>query len=388
MKRKLDEKEEETGGEKKKQETGKEEEVEKRKVALVTGITGQDGSYLAELLLEKGYTVHGIIRRSSSFNTGRIDHLYKDRHETQVKLFLHYGDLCDATNLISIISKVKPTEIYNLGAMSHVKVSFEMPEYAADADGVGVLRMLDAVRTAGLEKTVRFYQASTSELYGKVQEIPQSETTPFYPRSPYAVAKLYAYWILVNYREAYGMHLTNGILFNHESPRRGRTFVTRKITTAVAKISLKEQKCLYLGNLDAKRDWGHARDYVEGMWMMVQQDTPDDYVLATGKTTSVRDFVEKSFAVVGMKITWKGERGTVKETGVVGEGDSERTVVAVDEEYFRPTEVELLIGDPTKAKEKIGWVAKTTLDELCKEMVESDLAIAKGEKIDTDRIRI
>jgi len=387
MKRKLDEKEEETGGEKKKQETG-EEEVEKRKVALVTGITGQDGSYLAELLLEKGYTVHGIIRRSSSFNTGRIDHLYKDRHETQVKLFLHYGDLCDATNLISIISKVKPTEIYNLGAMSHVKVSFEMPEYAADADGVGVLRMLDAVRTAGLEKTVRFYQASTSELYGKVQEIPQSETTPFYPRSPYAVAKLYAYWILVNYREAYGMHLTNGILFNHESPRRGRTFVTRKITTAVAKISLKEQKCLYLGNLDAKRDWGHARDYVEGMWMMVQQDTPDDYVLATGETTSVRDFVEKSFAVVGMKITWKGERGTVKETGVVGEGDSERTVVAVDEEYFRPTEVELLIGDPTKAKEKIGWVAKTTLDELCKEMVEYDLAIAKGEKIDTDKIRI
>jgi len=387
MKRKLDEKEEETGGEKKKQESGK-EEVEKRKVALVTGITGQDGSYLAELLLEKGYTVHGIIRRSSSFNTGRIDHLYKDRHETQVKLFLHYGDLCDATNLISIISKVKPTEIYNLGAMSHVKVSFEMPEYAADADGVGVLRMLDAVRTAGLEKTVRFYQASTSELYGKVQEIPQSETTPFYPRSPYAVAKLYAYWILVNYREAYGMHLTNGILFNHESPRRGRTFVTRKITTAVAKISLKEQKCLYLGNLDAKRDWGHARDYVEGMWMMVQQDTPDDYVLATGKTTSVRDFVEKSFAVVGMKITWKGERGTVKETGVVGEGDSERTVVAVDEEYFRPTEVELLIGDPTKAKEKIGWVAKTTLDELCKEMVEYDLAIAKGEKIDTDKIRI
>jgi len=305
-----------------------------------------------------------------------------------VKLFLHYGDLCDATNLISIISKVRPTEIYNLGAMSHVKVSFAMPEYAADADGVGVLRMLDAIRTAGLEKSVRFYQASTSELYGKVQEIPQKETTPFYPRSPYAVAKMYAYWILVNYREAYGMHLTNGILFNHESPRRGRTFVTRKITTAVANIFLKTQKCLYLGNLDAKRDWGHARDYVEGMWMMVQQDTPDDYVLATGETTSVRDFVEKSFAVVGMKITWKGERGTVDETGVIGEGDDERTVVSVDEEYFRPTEVELLIGDPTKVKEKIGWVAKTNIDQLCREMVESDLAIAKGEKVDSDRLRI
>lgn len=387
MKRKLDEKEEETGGEKKKQETETEGE-EKEKVALVTGITGQDGSYLAELLLEKGYTVHGIVRRSSCFNTGRIDHLYKDRHETQVKLFLHYGDLCDATNLISIISKVKPTEIYNLGAMSHVKVSFAMPEYAADADGVGVLRMLDAIRTAGLEKSVRFYQASTSELYGKVQEIPQKETTPFYPRSPYAVAKMYAYWILVNYREAYGMHLTNGILFNHESPRRGRTFVTRKITTAVANIFLKTQKCLYLGNLDAKRDWGHARDYVEGMWMMLQQETPDDYVLATGETTSVRDFVEKSFAVVGMKITWKGERGTVNETGVVGEGGDERTVVAVDEEYFRPTEVELLIGDPTKVKEKIGWVAKTNIDQLCKEMVESDLAIAKGEKVDADKIKI
>lgn len=305
-----------------------------------------------------------------------------------MKLFLHYGDLCDATNLISIISKVRPTEIYNLGAMSHVKVSFAMPEYAADADGVGVLRMLDAIRTAGLEKSVKFYQASTSELYGKVQEIPQKETTPFYPRSPYAVAKMYAYWIVVNYREAYGMHLSNGILFNHESPRRGRTFVTRKITTAVANISLKKQKCLYLGNLDAKRDWGHARDYVEGMWMMLQQETPDDYVLATGVTTSVRDFVEKSFAAVDMKITWKGERGTVNETGVIGEGDDERTVVAVDEEYFRPTEVELLIGDPTKVKEKIGWVAKTNIDQLCKEMVESDLAIARGEKVDADKIKI
>jgi len=387
MKRKVDEKEEEKEGGKKKKETGTEEEGIDRKVALVTGITGQDGSYLAELLLEKGYTVHGIVRRSSCFNTGRINHLYADRHETHVKLFLHYGDLCDATNLISIISSVKPTEIYNLGAMSHVKVSFAMPEYTADADGVGVLRMLDAIRTAGLEKSVKFYQASTSELYGKVQEVPQKETTPFYPRSPYAVAKMYAYWILVNYREAYGMHLTNGILFNHESPRRGRTFVTRKITVAVAKIFLKKQKCLFLGNLDSKRDWGHARDYVEGMWMMLQQETPDDYVLATGKTTSVRDFVEKAFAVVGMEVKWKGERGTVDETGVVGEGDDERTIISVDPEYFRPTEVELLIGDPTKVKEKIGWTAKTTLDELVKEMVDYDLAIEKGIKIDADHIQ-
>merc|ERR1712021_226739 len=262
-----------------------------RKVALLTGITGQDGSYLTEFLLEKGYEVHGIVRRSSSFNTGRIDHLYKDRHETGVKLFLHYGDLCDATNLITIIAKVKPTEIYNLGAMSHVAVSFDMPEYTADCDGVGVLRMLDAIRSAGLTNEVKFYQASTSELYGKVQEVPQSETTPFYPRSPYAVAKQYAFWILVNYREAYGMHLTNGILFNHESPRRGLTFVTRKITAGVARIHEKIDKCLFLGNIDAKRDWGHAKDYVEGMWRMVQEDEPDDYVLATGETTTVRDFV-------------------------------------------------------------------------------------------------
>jgi len=381
MKRKADEKEAEDKGGEKKRETEKEEN---RKVALVTGITGQDGSYLAELLLEKGYTVHGIVRRSSCFNTGRIDHLYKDRHETKVKLFLHYGDLCDATNLISIISLVKPTEIYNLGAMSHVKVSFAMPEYTADADGVGVLRMLDAIRTAGLEKSVRFYQASTSELYGKVQEIPQKETTPFYPRSPYAVAKMYAYWILVNYREAYGMHLTNGILFNHESPRRGKTFVTRKITAAVARISLGKEKCLYLGNLDSKRDWGHARDYVEGMWMMLQQDEPDDYVLATGKTTSVRDFVEKSFTAVNMTLRWKGEHGTIKEVGVVGEGEDEKVVVSIDPQYFRPTEVELLIGDATKVKEKIGWTAKTTLDELVKEMVAHDLAVAKGDKIDME----
>jgi len=267
-------------------------------------------------LLEKGYTVHGIVRRSSCFNTGRIDHIYRDRHETGVKIFLHYGDLCDATNLISIISNVKPTEIYNLGAMSHVKVSFDMPEYTADCDGVGVLRMLDAIRAAGLEKSVRFYQASTSELYGKVQEVPQSETTPFYPRSPYAVAKQYAFWILVNYREAYGMHVTNGILFNHESPRRGRTFVTRKITTSVARIHLGLEKCIYLGNIDAKRDWGHARDYVEGMWAMLQQDKSDDYVLATGETHTVREFVEKAFAIVDVKIIWKGKPGTVDEYGV------------------------------------------------------------------------
>jgi len=343
-----------------------------RKVALVTGITGQDGSYLAELLLEKGYEVHGIVRRSSSFNTGRIDHLYKDRHNTGVKLFMHYGDLCDATNLITIISRVRPTEIYNLGAMSHVKVSFDMPEYTADCDGVGVLRMLDAIRSAGMEKTVRFYQASTSELYGKVQEVPQSETTPFYPRSPYAVAKQYAFWILVNYREAYGMHLTNGILFNHESPRRGKTFVTRKITSTVARIHKGVEKCLYLGNIDAKRDWGHARDYVEGMWRMLQQDDPDDYVLATGETTTVREFVEMSFGAVGTAIKWMGEKGTVNEIGVDA-NDESRILVRIDPRYYRPTEVELLLGDPTKAKERLGWKAKTNLKELCKEMVESDL---------------
>jgi GDPmannose 4,6-dehydratase len=345
---------------------------EARKVALITGITGQDGSYLTELLLGKGYEVHGIVRRSSSFNTGRIDHLYKDKHESGVKLYLHYGDLCDATNLITIISKVKPTEIYNLGAMSHVKVSFDMPEYTADCDGVGVLRMLDAIRSSGMEKTVRFYQASTSELYGKVQEVPQSETTPFYPRSPYAVAKQYAYWILVNYREAYGMHLTNGILFNHESPRRGKTFVTRKITSTVARIHAGLDQCLYLGNIDAKRDWGHARDYVEGMWRMVQQDESDDYVLATGTTTTVRDFVEMSFGVVGTTIKWKGETGTVDEIGVDA-ADESRVLVKIDPRYFRPTEVELLLGDPTKAFEKLGWKATTDLKALCTEMVEHDL---------------
>lgn len=356
------------------------------KVALVTGITGQDGSYLAELLLAKGYTVHGIIRRSSSFNTGRIDHIYRDRHETGVKLFLHFGDLCDATSLSSIISSVRPDEIYNLGAMSHVKVSFDMPEYTVDCDGVGVLRVLDAIRACGLEKSTRFYQASTSELYGKVQEVPQSETTPFYPRSPYAVAKQYAFWILVNYREAYGMHLTNGILFNHESPRRGRTFVTRKITMGVARIHCRMEKCMYLGNIDAKRDWGHARDYVEGMWRMLQHDTPDDYVLATGETHTVREFVEKSFAVVGTKIKWCGEKGTVEETGV-DELDESRILVRIDPEYFRPTEVDILLGDPTKAKETLGWESNTTFDKLVTEMVEEDLKMVKGESIDPETPR-
>ena len=354
-----------------------------RKVALVTGITGQDGSYLAELLISKGYEVHGIVRRASSFNTGRIDHIYKDRHETGVKLFLHYGDLCDATNLITIISKVKPTEIYNLGAMSHVKVSFDMPEYTADCDGVGVLRMLDAIRSSGLEKEVKFYQASTSELYGKVQEVPQSETTPFYPRSPYAVAKQYAFWILVNYREAYGMHLTNGILFNHESPRRGKTFVTRKITTTVARIHLGQSDCLYLGNIDAKRDWGHARDYVEGMWRMLQQEESDDYVLATGETHMVRTFVEKAFKHIGITIVWKGPKGTVDEIGVE-EGNEERVLVRIDPRYFRPTEVDLLLGDPTKAKKKLGWSPATSFDELVREMMEEDIKMAKGQIPDAE----
>jgi len=353
---------------------------ENRKVALITGITGQDGSYLAELLLEKGYIVHGIVRRSSSFNTGRIDHIYKDRHETGVQLFLHYGDLCDATNLITIISNVRPTEIYNLGAMSHVKVSFDMPEYTADCDGVGVLRMLDAIRSCGMTNEVKFYQASTSELYGKVQEVPQSETTPFYPRSPYAVAKQYAFWILVNYREAYGMHLTNGILFNHESPRRGGTFVTRKITTSVARISLGLEKTLFLGNIDAKRDWGHARDYVEGMWRMLQQDESDDYVLATGETHTVREFVEKAFAHVGTTIKWTGPTGTVEETGVDA-NDESNVLVRIDPRYFRPTEVDLLLGDPTKAKEKLGWERTVSFDDLVKEMVDADIQMAKSGEV-------
>ena len=329
--------------------------------------------------------VHGIVRRSSCFNTGRIDHLYRDRHETHVKLYLHYGDLCDATNLITIISSVKPDEIYNLGAMSHVKVSFDMPEYTADCDGLGVLRMLDAVRAAGMEKTVRFYQASTSELYGKVQEVPQSETTPFYPRSPYAVAKQYAFWILVNYREAYGMHLTNGILFNHESPRRGRTFVTRKITCAVANIAERKQKCLYLGNLDAQRDWGHARDYVEGMWRMLQADEPDDFVLATGETHTVREFVEKAFKVAGIVVQWQGPPGTVEEVGCDA-ADPERIIVRVDPAYFRPTEVDLLLGDPTKAKTVLGWESQTPFDTLVEEMVTSDWAMVRGEKVDMEKL--
>ncbi|KAF8607430.1 GDP-mannose 4,6-dehydratase [Ceratobasidium sp. AG-I] len=345
------------------------EEYRQRKVALISGITGQDGSYLTELLLEKGYEVHGIIRRSSSFNTGRLHHLYADQHERPNKFKLHYGDLSDSTNLVYIIAQVRPTEVYNLGAQSHVKVSFEMAEYTGDVDGLGTLRLLDAIRTCGLEKHIRFYQASTSELYGKVVETPQSETTPFYPRSPYGVAKLYAYWITVNYREAYNMYACNGILFNHESPRRGRTFVTRKITRAVAEIFTKKQACLYLGNLDAQRDWGHAKDYVEGMWRILQQETPEDFVLATGETHPVREFVERAFDVVGMEIRWEGE-GT-NEVGI--DVESEKVVVRVDPAYFRPAEVELLLGTPKKAEEKLGWKRQVTFDALVREMVHSDL---------------
>jgi len=355
--------------------------AEKPKVALITGITGQDGSYLAEFLLDKGYEVHGIIRRSSSFNTYRIEHIYRDRHAENVRLFLHYGDLTDSTNLVQIVSDVMPDEIYNLGAMSHVKVSFEMSEYTAEADGVGTLRLLNAIRSVGLEKKCRLYQASTSELYGKVQEIPQKETTPFYPRSPYGVAKQYAYWMIINYREAYGMHLTNGILFNHESPRRGPTFVTRKITRAVARISRGLQDCLYLGNLDSQRDWGHARDYVEGMYLMVQRDEPDDFVLATGECHSVREFVDAAFLHLGIEISWLGEKGSVEETGVRKE-DPSKVLVRVDPQYFRPTEVDLLVGDATKAKEKLGWVPKIKFAELVAEMVTEDVALLeKGDMI-------
>ncbi|TNM61710.1 GDP-mannose 4,6-dehydratase [Aliirhizobium smilacinae] len=340
------------------------------KRALITGVTGQDGSYLAELLLSKGYEVHAIKRRSSSFNSGRIDHLYEDPHETHRRFTLHYGDMTDSTNLIRIIQEVQPDEIYNLAAQSHVHVSFETPEYTANADGMGTLRILEALRILHLEKKTRFYQASTSELYGKVVETPQKETTPFYPRSPYGVAKLYAFWITVNYRESYGMHASNGILFNHESPRRGETFVTRKITRAVAAITAGDQERLYLGNLDAKRDWGHARDYVEGMWRILQQDEPDDYVLATGRTVSVRDFVTTAFKVAGVEVEWKGEG--VDERGY--ERGTNRCLVEVDPRYFRPTEVDLLLGDPTKAKEKLGWVATTTLEEMITEMVQSDIS--------------
>lgn len=343
-----------------------------RNVALITGITGQDGSYLAELLLEKDYEVHGIIRRSSTFNTQRIEHLYKDRHETNVKLFLHYGDLTDSCNLISILAQIKPTEIYNLGAQSHVKVSFSMSEYTANVDGLGTLRLLDAMRSVGIDQTCKFYQASTSELYGKVQEIPQSETTPFYPRSPYAVAKQFAFWTVVNHREAYGIHASNGILFNHESPRRGPTFVTRKITRAVAAISKGQQECVWLGNLEAQRDWGHARDYVAMMWLMLQQETPDDFVVATGEMHSVREFCIKAFAVIGKTLTWQGQG--VDETGTDQEGVVR---VRVDKRYFRPTEVDQLLGDATKAKEKLNWVPPTTFDELVREMVEADLANLK-----------
>ncbi len=358
-----------------------------KKVALITGITGQDGSYLAELLLSKGYEVHGIKRRASSFNTDRIDHLYQDPHESNRNLVLHYGDLSDSTNLIRIVQEVQPDEIYNLGAMSHVAVSFESPEYAADVDGLGTLRLLEAIRILGLQKKTRFYQASTSELYGLVQEIPQKETTPFYPRSPYAVAKMYAYWIVVNYREAYGMYACNGILFNHESPNRGETFVTRKITRAIARIALGLQDCLHLGNLSALRDWGHAKDYVEMQWLMLQQQQAEDFVIATGVQVSVRDFVDLAAKELGITLEWKGEG--VDETGTVAAiaagsdvsckvGD---VIVKVDPRYFRPTEVETLLGDPSKAKAKLGWTPKTTLAELVREMVQADHTTARKDAL-------
>ncbi|SFW72365.1 GDP-mannose 4,6-dehydratase [Chitinophaga sancti] len=356
------------------------------KIALITGITGQDGAYLTEFLLKKGYFVHGIKRRSSLFNTDRIDHLYQDPHEQKVNFQLHYGDLTDSTNLIRIIQQTQPDEIYNLGAMSHVQVSFETPEYTANADGIGVLRILEAVRLLGLTKKTRIYQASTSELYGLVQEVPQSERTPFYPRSPYGVAKMYGYWITVNYREAYDMYACNGILFNHESPLRGETFVTRKITRGVAKIALGMQDKLFMGNLDAKRDWGHAKDYVEAMWLMLQQDTPEDYVIATGVTTLVRDFISKAFAIAGIEVEFKGtgvdEVGIVKSVSPDVIGVKVGTeVVAVDPRYFRPTEVELLIGDPAKAQSKLGWKPKYDLDMLVKEMVLADLELFQREKL-------
>jgi GDPmannose 4,6-dehydratase len=345
------------------------------KIALITGITGQDGALLAELLLAKGYVVHGVKRRSSSFNTGRVDHLYHDPHEADLRFFMHYGDLTDATNLIRIVQEVQPTEIYNLAAQSHVQVSFETPEYTANADALGTLRLLEAIRILGMKDRARFYQASTSELYGKVQETPQKETTPFYPRSPYAAAKLYAYWITVNYREAYGFYACNGILFNHEGPTRGETFVTRKITRAVAAIQLGRQKRLFIGNLDAKRDWGHARDYVEGMWLMLQHPQPEDFVLATGETHSVREFVELAFGHVSRKIEWRGsgraEQGVDARTGEV--------LVEIDARYFRPTEVDLLLGDPTKAREKLGWTHKTSFRDLVREMVEADLVEVERE---------
>jgi GDPmannose 4,6-dehydratase len=345
------------------------------KVALITGATGQDGAYLAELLLSKGYVVHGIKRRSSSFNTERVDHLYQDPHERNVRFTLHYGDMTDATNLIRVIQETQPTEIYNLAAQSHVQVSFETPEYTANADALGPLRLLEAIRILGLEKRTRFYQASTSELYGSVREIPQRETTPFYPRSPYGVAKLYGFWITTNYREAYGIHASNGILFNHEGPTRGETFVTRKIIRAAAAIELGLQDRLYLGNLDAVRDWGHVRDYVEGMWMIVQQDEPDDYVLATGERHSVREFVEKAFACVGRFIEWCGSG--IDEKGI--EARSGQVLIELDARYFRPTEVDLLVGDPSKAQQRLGWRHKTSFEDMVKEMVAADLAAVRRE---------
>ncbi len=354
------------------------------KVALITGVTGQDGSYLAEFLLEKGYTVHGIKRRASSFNTHRVDHIYQDPHVDNARFKLHYGDLSDSSNLTRIIQETQPDEIYNLGAQSHVAVSFESPEYTADVDGMGTLRILEAIRILGLEKKTRFYQASTSELYGLVQETPQRETTPFYPRSPYAVAKLYAYWITINYREAYGMYACNGILFNHESPRRGETFVTRKITRGLANISLGLEDCLYMGNIDALRDWGHAKDYVRMQWMMLQQDQADDFVIATGKQYSVRQFIEWTAAELGMQIRWEGKG--VDEVGysvIASEArqsmppSPEVAIIRIDPRYFRPTEVETLLGDPTKAKQKLGWVPEITAQEMCAEMVAHDLAQAK-----------
>ena len=346
----------------------------RQKTALITGITGQDGSYLAELLLDKGYVVHGIKRRSSSFNTQRVDHLYTDPHFNGLPFYMHYGDMTDSTNLIRIIEETQPDEIYNLAAMSHVQVSFDSPEYTADVDGLGAMRMLEAIRILGMEKKTKFYQASTSELYGKVQETPQKETTPFYPRSPYAVAKLYAYWITINYREAYGIFACNGILFNHESPRRGETFVTRKITRAAVRIAEGVQEKLYLGNMNAKRDWGHTKDFVQGMWLMMQQEEPDDFVLATGETTSVRDFCNMAFGHLGIELEWKGEgvdeKGFNKATG--------KPIIEVDPQYFRPTEVELLLGDPTKAQQKLGWKFEYTVEDLVKEMVDSDMKELKG----------
>jgi len=347
-----------------------------RRVALITGVTGQDGAYLAEFLLKKGYVVHGIKRRSSSFNTGRIDHLYQDPHDAALRFILHYGDMTDSTNLIRIIQDTQPDEIYNLAAQSHVQVSFETAEYTANADGLGTLRLLEAIRILRMEGRVRFYQASTSELFGLVRETPQRETTPFYPRSPYAAAKMYAYWITINYREAYGMHASNGILFNHEGPTRGETFVTRKITRAVAAIKLGSQQALFLGNLDAKRDWGHARDYVEGMWQILQQPEPDDYVLATGETHSVREFVEKAFAQIGVGLIWQGKG--VEEEGI--DIKTGRVLVKVDSRYFRPTEVDLLIGDPSKARTKLGWRHKVSFDELVAEMVAADIEAVAHER--------